>query len=95
MLENKFEFSNNKPEEEKELGAEEREQLKGEMTEYAKGLRVRIEEIKVEIEATKNEGGKELLNAELSDLEEQAAGLDEFGDDIDEAESITIKPFKD
>ena len=95
MPENKFEFPIAQPEQtEKELNPEERERLKTDMGEYSAGLKARAEEIKVEIEMAQSEEEKEKMRAELADLEKQAAGLDEFAGETDEAENIKIKPYE-
>jgi hypothetical protein len=96
MSENKFEFPIAQPEQEQEeeLNLEEREQLKTDMGKYVAGLKTRVEEIKVEIEMAQSEEEKEKMRAEMADLEEQSAGLDDFAGAIDEAESIKIKPHE-
>lgn len=94
MRESNFEFSGVRPDQEKELTSEEREGLKSDMNEYLSGLKARIEEIGAEIESAETKEDKEALQIELAELKERAFGLDEFVGDIDEAESIKIKPHE-
>ena len=95
MSENKFEFPGGEPEQaEKELNPEEREQLKGEMDEYITGLKTRIDEVRTELMNKPDGKGKKELEEELAELEEEAAGLGEFAGEINEAESIKIKPYE-
>lgn len=66
--------------EEKVLNPEEIEQLGGEMNDYLEGLKLRIEE----------------LRAELEELETEYSGLKEMADDIESGdfEEITEKPYE-
>ncbi|MFA5413468.1 MAG: hypothetical protein WC348_02930 [Patescibacteria group bacterium] len=80
---------------EKVLSPEEIEQLGGDMTEYAKGLRIRIEEIKTELNDPAIDASRaETLRAEMAELNEQMEGLNGFVSDIEQGNygEIVIKP---
>jgi len=83
--------------EEKILNREEIEELGEDMSEYVKGLKVRIDEIEEELKDEKlDEDKKAELEIELEDLKEQYEGLKEMADDIESGdfEEITEKPIK-
>jgi len=80
---------------ERALSPEEVEQLGGDMTEYADGLRTRIEEIKIELSDPAVEASRaEALRVEMTELNEQMEGLDGFVSDIEQEryEEIVVKP---
>ncbi len=82
---------------EKILNPEEIEELGGDMSEYVKGLKTRIDEIEQELKDEKlDENKKSELESELEELGEQYEGLKEMVDDIQSGdfEEITEKPIK-
>lgn len=99
--EEKVEFSDEKIAdlslEKKILNPEEVEQLGGEMNEYVAGLKLRIDEIKAELEGKIGKKKKEKLEAELEELQTEYDGLSEIADGIEtgEYEEITEAPFKE
>jgi len=83
--------------EKKILNPEEVEQMGGEMNEYVAGLKLRIDEIKAELEGKIGKKKRKELEAELEELQTEYDGLSEIavGIETGEYEEITEAPFKE
>lgn len=93
----KMEVSKKKLEEgDKKLNPEEIKQLGEGMDEYAKGLKIRIDEIGLELKDAVEEEKINRLGLELEGLKDQYAGLTDFVDAIEnnDFETIVEKPIK-
>ena len=77
------------------LSPEEIGQLGGDMAEYTKGLRARVEEIKIELNDPAIDVSRaEMLRTEMTELNEQIEGLGGFVSDIEQGnyEEIVVRP---
>lgn len=77
----------------RKLSPEEKGELLGEMEEYIHGLESWCEEIREKIDQTTDEAEKEILQNELTEIEEEIRGLKEFAK-AGEAEDVFSKPHE-